>query len=76
MPRILIQARRTQGFYFPWYMLLVDVLLGNPLMPDLMGMAAGHLYYFLTVIYPLAGGRNFCTTPYWVYPFSRTFKLS
>ncbi|KAL1831225.1 hypothetical protein ACET3Z_000876 [Daucus carota] len=56
-----------KGFYFPWYMLVVDVLLGNPLKPDVMGMAAGHLYYFLTVIYPLAGGRNFCATPYWVH---------
>lgn len=56
-----------KGFYFPWYMLLVDMLVGNPLKPALMGMAAGHLYYFLTVIYPLASGRNFCTTPYWVH---------
>ncbi|KAL8110440.1 hypothetical protein AgCh_026234 [Apium graveolens] len=62
-----------KGFYLPWYVLLIDLLVGNPLMPDLMGMAAGHLYYFLTVIYPLAGGSNFFSTPYWVYPFSYFF---
>ncbi|KAE9465036.1 hypothetical protein C3L33_03060, partial [Rhododendron williamsianum] len=33
-----------------------NLILGNPLKPILLGMAAGHLYYFLTVLYPLAGG--------------------
>lgn len=57
-----------QGFYLPWYMLGVDLILGNPLKPDLLGMAAGHLYYFLTVLYPLSGGRFSLKTPHWVYP--------
>ncbi|KAL6952906.1 hypothetical protein U1Q18_043185 [Sarracenia purpurea var. burkii] len=42
------------------------MILGNPLKPDLLGMAAGHLYYFLTVLYPLAGGRYAFKTPLWV----------
>ncbi|KAG5558303.1 hypothetical protein RHGRI_008284 [Rhododendron griersonianum] len=46
----------AEGFYLPWYMLGIDLILGNPLKPILLGMAAGHLYYFLTVLYPLAGG--------------------
>ncbi|KAH7853441.1 hypothetical protein Vadar_002440 [Vaccinium darrowii] len=46
-----------QGFYLPWYMLGVDLILGNSLMGNLLGIAVGHLYYFLTVLYPLAGGR-------------------
>ncbi|XP_058205856.1 derlin-1-like isoform X2 [Rhododendron vialii] len=59
---------QLKGFYLPWYMLGVDLILGNPLMPDLLGMAAGHLYYFLTVLYPLSGGRFDLKTPHWVYP--------
>ncbi|XAR66105.1 hypothetical protein NMG60_11012190 [Bertholletia excelsa] len=56
-----------KGFYLPWYMLAVDLVLGNPLKPDLLGMATGHLYYFLTVLYPLAGGKYIFKTPLWVH---------
>lgn len=56
-----------KGFYLPWYMLGVDLILGNPLMEDLLGIAVGHLYYFLTVLYPLAGGRFNFGTPLWVH---------
>ncbi|XP_047322993.1 derlin-1-like [Impatiens glandulifera] len=56
-----------KGFYLPWYMLAVDLVLGNPLKPDILGMAAGHLYYFLTVLYPLSTGRNIFKTPLWVH---------
>lgn len=49
-------------------MLGIDLILGNPLKPDLLGMATGHLYYFLTVLYPLSGGRFALKTPHWVYP--------
>lgn len=58
-----------QGFYLPWAYLALDLLFGNPLKPDLLGIAAGHLYYFLTVLHPLAGGRYILKTPLWVYPF-------
>lgn len=51
-------------------MLSLDVIFGSPLMPDLLGIIAGHLYYFLTVLHPLAGGKNMLKTPNWVYPFS------
>lgn len=53
----------------PWAMLALDVIFGSPLMPDLLGIIAGHLYYFLTVLHPLAGGKNIIKTPTWVYPF-------
>ncbi|KAD7480327.1 hypothetical protein E3N88_03463 [Mikania micrantha] len=56
-----------KGFYLPWTMLVIDLMLGNPLMPSLLGIGVGHLYYFLTVLHPLAGGTNFCKTPFWVH---------
>lgn len=56
-----------KGFYLPWAMLAIDLVLGNRLMPSLLGIGVGHLYYFLTVLYPLAGGSNFCKTPFWVH---------
>lgn len=56
-----------KGFYLPWVMLALDLLLGNPLKPDILGMVVGHLYYFLTVLHPLAGGRTILNTPLFVH---------
>jgi len=50
-------------------MLALDLIFGNPLKPDILGMVAGHLYYFLTVLHPLAGGKFKFNTPLLVYPF-------
>ncbi|CAJ2676307.1 derlin-1 [Trifolium pratense] len=55
-----------KAFYLPWTMLALDVIFGSPIMPDLLGIIAGHLYYFLTVLHPLAGGKNILKTPLWV----------
>jgi hypothetical protein len=66
---VLFSELNLQGFYLPWAMLALDLLFGNPLMPDILGIVAGHLYYFLTVLHPLAGGRYVFKTPYLVYPF-------
>lgn len=57
-----------QGFYLPWALLALDLIFGASLMEDIIGMVAGHLYYFLTVLHPLAGGKYIFKTPLWVYP--------
>ncbi|XP_062092219.1 derlin-1.1-like [Humulus lupulus] len=56
-----------KGFYLPWAMLALDLLFGVPLMEGILGMVAGHLYYFLTVLYPLSGGKYIFKTPVWVH---------
>ncbi|XP_059638268.1 derlin-1-like [Cornus florida] len=56
-----------KAFYLPWAMLALDVIFGSPLLPDLLGIVAGHLYYFLTVLHPLAGGKYILKTPIWVH---------
>ncbi|XP_030488056.2 derlin-1.1-like isoform X1 [Cannabis sativa] len=56
-----------KGFYLPWAMLTLDLLFGVPLMEDILGMVVGHLYYFLTVLYPLSGGKYIFKTPIWVH---------
>ncbi|KAK4796730.1 hypothetical protein SAY86_029056 [Trapa natans] len=58
-----------KAFYLPWAMLVLDVIFGSPIIPDLLGIIAGHLYYFLTVLHPLASGREVLRTPRWMYPF-------
>ncbi|XP_074280899.1 derlin-1 [Silene latifolia] len=64
-----------KAFYLPWAMLALDVIFGSPLVPDLMGIIAGHLYYFLTVLHPLAGGKNILKTPLWVHKIVARFRL-
>ncbi|CAN1243076.1 DER1 [Linum perenne] len=48
-----------KGFYLPWAMLGLDLIFGDPLKPDILGIVAGHLYYYLTVLYPLSGGKYY-----------------
>ena len=49
-------------------MLALNLIFGDLLMPDILGMVAGHLYYFLTVLHPLAGGKFNLKTPFLMYP--------
>ena len=37
----------VQGFYFPWVLCAIRVLMGGSAVPDLIGIFAGHVYYFL-----------------------------
>lgn len=38
--------------YLPWVLLAFSVLLGNSPTTDLLGIGAGHLYYFFEDVYP------------------------
>ncbi|KAG6644221.1 derlin-1.1-like isoform X3 [Carya illinoinensis] len=64
---LIFGALSLLGFYLPWAMLALDLIFGNPLMPDMLGIAAGHLHYFLTVLHPLSGGKFILKTPLWVH---------
>ncbi|KAF6146321.1 hypothetical protein GIB67_042363 [Kingdonia uniflora] len=64
-----------KAFYLPWAMLALDVIFGSPIMPDLLGIMAGHLYYFLTVLYLLSSEKHILKTPNWVYPFTSVILL-
>ncbi len=39
----------SQAPYLPWVLLGFSLLLGNSVSVDLLGMAVGHVYYFLEV---------------------------
>ncbi|XP_013778994.1 derlin-2-like [Limulus polyphemus] len=53
-----------QAPFLPWVLLGFSVLLGNSVMVDLMGIAVGHLYYFLEDVFPnQAGGFQILKTP-------------
>ncbi|GFP81689.1 derlin-1 [Phtheirospermum japonicum] len=64
-----------KAFYLPWAMLCLDVIFGSPIVPDLLGIIAGHLYYFLTVLHPLAGGRNILKTPTFIHKLVARWRI-
>lgn len=54
-----------KAFYLPWGMLGMGLVMGQDPVPDLLGILAGHLYYFLAVLHPRTGGRRLIRTPEW-----------
>lgn len=52
--------------YLPWVLLAFSVMLGSSPLIDLLGMVAGHAYYFLEDVYPhmpQSRGRRLLRTP-------------
>ncbi|XP_049933926.1 derlin-2.2-like [Nymphaea colorata] len=49
--------------YLPWVLLGFSILVGSSPWIDLLGMAAGHAYYFLEDVYPRMTGRRPLRTP-------------
>lgn len=53
-----------QAPYLPWVLLGFSLLLGNSVSVDLLGMAVGHIYYFLEDVFPnQPGGKRLLKTP-------------
>ena len=50
--------------YLPWVLLGFSLMLGSSPLVDLLGMGAGHLYYFFHDVYPQMTGRRLLRTPW------------
>ncbi|KAI0565570.1 derlin-like protein [Gracilaria domingensis] len=44
--------------YLPWVLLLFSFVLGSSPSMDLLGILAGHVYYFMADVYPTMTGNN------------------
>lgn len=55
-----------KGTMFPWAMVLFHLVLGQSIMDDLIGIAAGHVYYFLNDVVPKTHHRVIISTPRWL----------
>eukprot|EP00210_Caulerpa_lentillifera_P002273 g2183.t1 len=63
---------KIKGFYLPWAMMAIGMLFGGgmpSLIGDFIGVAVGHLYYFLTTIYPSQTGHHILKCPMWLTRF-------
>ncbi|PFX31166.1 Derlin-2 [Stylophora pistillata] len=50
--------------YLPWVLFGFSLMLGNSVMVDLIGIAVGHVYYFLEDVFPeQPGGFRILRTP-------------
>merc|ERR1712118_367463 len=53
----------VQAFYLPWCLVGLSVAMGASPVADLLGIFAGHLYYFCVELYPRAHGVTIVSTP-------------
>ena len=58
-----LAAFRFEGLYLPWALIAFTVLVGGNPMTDILGVVAGHLYYFLLEVLPATKGWNLLQTP-------------
>lgn len=55
---------RFKSVYLPWVYVAIRLLMGGSITEPLMGIAVGHLYFYLVEVYPAAhGGRGLIQTP-------------
>lgn len=54
---------KFKSVYLPWAYVAMRLLMGGSITEPLIGIAVGHLYYFLVAIFPISHGRNLIVTP-------------
>jgi hypothetical protein len=58
---------RFQSKYLPWAMCAMNVLMGGMPIPQLAGIVAGHVIYFLDQVLPRTHDVRVLKTPAWLY---------
>jgi len=49
--------------YLPWVLLVFSFVLGSSPAMDLLGVLAGHVYYYMADVYPAMAGVSLLKTP-------------
>jgi Derlin-2/3 len=67
-PISLFGLIKLQALYLPFAFMGITVLQGGSPFPELLGILVGHLYYFLTDVYPVqsGSGRVLIRSPQWL----------
>lgn len=60
---------RFKARYLPWALFGVNFILGGGGLTDLIGIIAGHLYYFVMIKYPADEGVTLLQTPQILYNY-------
>ena len=64
---IMLYFFPVQSKNLPWVLVAFSVLTGGDPFTDLIGIAAGHSYYFLRHVLPQSHGYNWLATPRWAH---------
>lgn len=54
---------RFKAMYLPWVYIAIRLVMGGAITEPLMGVAVGHLYFFLVEVMPRVHGVNLIKTP-------------
>ena len=54
---------KFKSLYLPWMYVVIETLMGHPVVGLLIGIAVGHLYYFLVEVLPVTHGYSLISTP-------------
>jgi Derlin-2/3 len=55
-----------KGSQLPWAVLLFNLITGASVMPYIIGILVGHIYYFLVTVLPLKNNKHYLQTPEWL----------
>jgi len=56
-----------QAWQFPFVLLVVSILMGSSPLLDIVGIAVGHIYHFLTDVVPKVYNKQVLTCPQFMY---------
>ncbi|CCW60839.1 unnamed protein product [Phytomonas sp. EM1] len=64
--RILFLGFECRSAYFPWVLVIFEFILAQSLLPNLLGVFVGHLYFFFKDILPSTHNYQLLNTPVWL----------
>jgi len=64
-----------KGYQFPFALVFFQLLIGGNIWMDLLGLAAGHIYYFLKEVVPAEYGHTLIKTPAFLVRFMSQYTV-
>ena len=61
--QLSIYGLKLKSLYLPWAFIAIRLIMGGSIVEPLIGIACGHIYYFLVDVLPLSHGYDIIRTP-------------
>lgn len=65
-----------KGYQFPFALIFFQLLIGGSIWGDLLGLASGHVYYFLKEVVPQEYGKTLISTPSFLVNFMAAYSAA
>ncbi|EDO08420.1 Der1-like family protein [Babesia bovis T2Bo] len=64
---VSIYVFTVKAYQLPYAMLFLNFIMGAPMIINIIGMIAGHIYYLIREVLPTMGYKNYVSkTPHWI----------